>query len=282
MPVLFAQELVPPAAVAHELLAAAPSQLFTDLVHLAAVVCGAPQAFVALAGPGGPVLKAQRGLAPGALAVLLGYCGAVMQAEAVVVSSGEEPGPAQPHFYAGVALRGPDGDPLGALCVFAPAPHPAPSAAQREALACLARRVADHLAQALEARQQLAAALRGAPTTRPHQRPELFVKQDTRLLRVSPADVTHFEALGDYVNLYTVRERLTVYGTMKDMQARLPTADFARVHRKYIIRLDRLLALDGDTVLLDTGRDGGASRPATAVPIGSSYKAALLARLQVL
>ena len=280
MPVLFVQEPAAPVSVAYELLASAPPQLFADLVHLAAVSCSATQALVTLAGPGGPVLKAQRGLAAGDLATIYEYCEAVMRAETVVVGNGEQLGPGQPHFFIGVALLGPDDEPLGTLCVFSPTRRPAPDDAQYEALACLARRVADYLAQALKGLQQ-ASAVRPHPTG-VSQRPELFVKHDARLLRVLPADVTHFEALGDYVNLYTVRERLTVYGTMKDMQARLPAADFARIHRKYIIRLDRLLALEGDTALLDAGRDGSAHRPATAVPIGNSYKAALLARLQVL
>ncbi len=283
------QKLAPSSiSAAYELLTAAPPHLFADLAHMANVACGTPQALVALAGPEGFVFGAQHGLAPGALPALNGLCRAVMQAEAVVNGCDEPaPGAAQPRFCAGVALRGPDGLPLGALCVLAPAPRPALDDAQGEALACLARRVTDYLAQALAhqalegQQQQLAAAFRVA-AAEPGPRPELFVKQDARLLRVAPTDVTHFEALGDYVNLYTVRERLTVYGTMKDMQARLPAGDFARVHRKYIIRLDRLLALEGDTLLLDAGRDGTVSRPATSVPIGSSYKAALLARLQVL
>lgn len=282
----FDQKPAPPSdSVAYNLLVGAPPQLFADLVHLATVACGAPQAFLALAASGTLVFKAHRGFAFAALPALGEYCRAVMRAGAVVSSCEEPgPGPTRPHFRAGVPLHDANGLPLGALCVFAPAPCPALSDAQREALACLARRVADYLAQALAQHnleaQQLAGALRVAAG--PSRRPELFVKQDARLLRVPPADVTHFEALGDYVNLYTVRERLTVYGTMKDMQARLPAEDFARIHRKYIIRLDRLLALEGDTALLDAGRDGTISRPATVVPIGSSYKAALLARLHVL
>ncbi|MFD1467321.1 LytR/AlgR family response regulator transcription factor [Hymenobacter caeli] len=283
------QELVPPISAAYDALAAAPAQLFADLVYLASAACGTPQAALALAGPVGFVFKAQRGFAPATLHALDGFCQAVMHAETVLINDQDLfPDSAQPLFCAGVALRGPDGQALGVLCVSDPAARTTPTDAQREALACLARRAADHLAltlahQTLEAQQQqLAAAFRLAPAAEPGLRPELFVKQDTRLVRVAPADVTHFEALGDYVNLYTVRERLTVYGTMKDMQARLPAADFARVHRKYIIRLDRLVGLDGDVVLLDAGRDGSTTRPATSVPIGSSYKAALLARLQIL
>ncbi|AWM33734.1 LytR/AlgR family response regulator transcription factor [Hymenobacter nivis] len=281
------QELIqPPVAGGADVLATAPPQFFADLVHLAAVACGVPQALVALAGPGALAVQARHGW-PAATPELDKFCRTLLRAEPAAAGL-DEPATnlSHTHFCAGVVLRGPGGEVLGVL--GAGAPYPLTLADnQREALACLARRATDYVAQGLAQQalagqqQQLAAAFRVAGAAEPAQRPELFVKQDTRLLRVLPADVTHFEALGDYVNLYTVRERFTVYGTMKDMEARLPTADFARIHRKYIIRLDRLLAFEGDTVLLDAG-PGAPGRPPTAVPVGNSYRAALLARLQVL
>ncbi|TPG64545.1 LytTR family transcriptional regulator [Hymenobacter nivis] len=270
-----------------DVLAAAPPQLFADLVHLAAVACGAPHALLALAGPGALAVQARQGRAA-AMPELDKFCRAVLRAVPAAVGFNEvATSLSHTHFCAAVALRGPAGDVLGVLGVGAPSPVALPDD-QREALACLARRATDFVAQGLaqqalaDQQQQLAAAFRVAGAAEPGQRPELYVKQDTRLLRVLPADVTHLEALGDYVNLYTVRERFTVYGTMKDMEARLPTADFARIHRKYIIRLDRLLSFEGDTVLIDAGPGAPASRPATAVPVGNSYRAALLARLHVL
>ncbi|MGI4884921.1 MAG: LytR/AlgR family response regulator transcription factor [Janthinobacterium lividum] len=281
------QELVqPPVAGGAEVLAAAPPQFFADLVHLAAVACGVPQALVALAGTGALAVQARHGRAT-ATPELDKFCRDVLRSESAATGFYEVVTClSHTHFCAGVALRGPGGDVLGVLGVGAPNPQVLADD-RREALACLSRRATDYVAQGLiqralaDQQQQLAAAFRVASAAEPAQRPELFVKQDTRLLRVLPADVTHFEALGDYVNLYTVRERFTVYGTMKDMEARLPAADFARVHRKYIIRLDRLLAFEGDTVLLDAN-PGAPGRPATAVPVGNSYRAALLARLHVL
>ncbi|MEJ7661033.1 MAG: LytTR family DNA-binding domain-containing protein [Hymenobacter sp.] len=45
----------------------------------------------------------------------------------------------------------------------------------------------------------------------------------------------YVEALGDYVNIHTTRERFTVYGTMKDMELKLPARRFCQgapqVHR---------------------------------------------------
>jgi DNA-binding LytR/AlgR family response regulator len=107
------------------------------------------------------------------------------------------------------------------------------------------------------------------------------VKQDHRLVRVLAADIQYVEALGDYVNIHTTQERYTVYGTMKDMEQKLPPRDFARIHRKYIVRLDRILAMEADAVHLDTVRDASTSSPPLHVPIGSSFKAALLARLNL-
>ncbi len=282
------QELVqPPVAGGTEVLAGAPPQLFADLVHLAAVACGVPHALVALASSGALAVQARHGRATD-MPELDKFCQALLRPKTTAADYNEADNILlHNHYCAGVALRGPTGDVLGVLGVGAPNPL-ALADDQREALACLARRATDYVAQGLAQRaladqqQQLAAAFRVASAAEPAQRPELYVKQDARLLRVLPADVTHFEALGDYVNLHTVRERFTVYGTMKDMEARLPATDFARVHRKYIIRLDRLLALEGDTVLLDAGPGAPAGRPATAVPIGNSYRAALLARLHVL
>lgn len=100
---------------------------------------------------------------------------------------------------------------------------------------------------------------------------------------MATADLQYVEALGGYVNLYTTRERLTVYGTTKNLETKLPGRDFARVHRKYIVRLDRIVAIEADAALLDgTHRTAGPAQPPVPVPIGSSYKAGLLGQLNLL
>ena len=68
---------------------------------------------------------------------------------------------------------------------------------------------------------------------------------------------------------------------MKDLKAKLPGRDFARIHRKYIVRLDRIMAIEGDAALLDGGCEAGSTRVPVRVPIGSSYKSGLLDRLNV-
>ena len=196
----------------------------------------------------------------------------------------------EPHirFYTGAPLLTPEGKSLGTLCVLDTVPRHL-SSTQHEALRVLARQVMAHLElrrirlQLESERQRLDGVLRMANTTGEvvlaNNRPEIFVKQEQRLVRVDTVDLCYVEALGDYVNIHTTRERLTVYGTMKDLETKLPSHDFARVHRKYIVRLDRIVAIEADAALLNGGPGAGGTRTPVRVPIGSSYKAGLLGRL---
>ncbi|MFC7666845.1 LytR/AlgR family response regulator transcription factor [Hymenobacter humi] len=162
---------------------------------------------------------------------------------------------------------------------------------QREALRILARQVMAHLElrrtrlQLEDERQKLEGVLRMANNSGDSlyatNRTEIFVKQDQRLVRIATADLQYVEALGDYVNLYTPLECYTVHGTMKDLETKLPIRDFARVHRKYIVRLDRIVAIETDSALLDSVRDASLAHAPVRVPIGSSYKAGLLGRLNL-
>ena len=50
-------------------------------------------------------------------------------------------------------------------------------------------------------------------------------------MRVTTADLQYVEVLDNYVNLHPTHERLTVYGTVKDLVIKLPVRDFVRIHR---------------------------------------------------
>ena len=115
-----------------------------------------------------------------------------------------------------------------------------------------------------------------------NSRSDIFVKQEQRLVRLSTTDLLYVEASGDYVNLYLGREYLTVYGTLKDLETKLLGIEFARIHRKYIVRLNRIVAIEGDTVSLDGDLATGPGRMPMRISIGSSYKAGLLARLTMI
>ena len=285
----------------YQVLDTAPEQVFNDIAQLAAFICGTPISLVSLIDGERQWFKARVGLQTQETSREHAFCQYAMRANNVYevrdATTDERfaqnplvTGDPNIRFYAGAPLLSPEGQPLGTLCAIDTIPREL-TTDQRDALRILARQVMAHLelrrirVQLEDERQKLDGVLRMANNTGDslyaNTRAEIFVKQDQRLVRVPTADLQYVEALGDYVNLHTTRERLTMYGTMKDLETKLPVRDFARVHRKYIVRLDRIVAIEGDVALLDGVRDGSAARATVRVPIGSSYKAGLLGRLNL-
>ncbi|NBP68763.1 MAG: LytTR family transcriptional regulator, partial [Cytophagia bacterium] len=60
--------------------------------------------------------------------------------------------------------------------------------------------------------------------------------------------------------------------TMKGIESKMPRDQFLRVHRSYIIRFDRIQAIEDTVVIIGK----------KLIPIGESYKAELMRRLNVL
>jgi len=79
---------------------------------------------------------------------------------------------------------------------------------------------------------------------------ELFIKVDSKLVHINLKDIRVIEALADYVHIFVNKERYTVLSTMKAIEDKLPKKDFCRVHRSYIVRLDKIVELDDHTVVI--------------------------------
>lgn len=276
---------------------------FDDLVRLAAYICGTPISLVSLIDAERQWFKARVGLDIQSTARNLAFCQHAILSDQVyeVEDASQDPlfqendlvtGEPNIRFYAGAPLITPDGQALGTICTIDTVPRRLTDE-QRDALRILAREVVSHLElrrariQLEEEKHKLEGLLRMANDTAESfylngGQSEIFIKQDHKLLRVSTADIRYVEALGDYVNIYSGRERYTVYSTMKELEAKLPIRDFARVHRKYIVRLDRIIAIENDAVIVEAGRSAEQATSVLPVPIGSSYKAGLLSRLNLI
>ncbi len=81
------------------------------------------------------------------------------------------------------------------------------------------------------------------------------------------------EALKDYVVINTLNTRYTIHSTMKDIEAKLPEADFMRVHRSFIVRIDKITAIEQPNLILENDKK--------VIPIGGSYKDELAKRLNL-
>lgn len=99
----------------------------------------------------------------------------------------------------------------------------------------------------------------------------LFLKNSGRLIRVRLEDIYYVAALKDYVGIHLKDKRYITHGTLKGIEAQLPISDFVRVHRSFIVRLDKIGAVEMPNIILENDKG--------VIPVGESYTAKLVERL---
>ncbi len=100
----------------------------------------------------------------------------------------------------------------------------------------------------------------------------IFVKSNSRLVKVKTNEMYYVEALKDYVIIHTKDAKYTVHSTMKDMLSKLPSSEFLRVHRSYIVRMDKIVAIEQNNLVIEDDKK--------IVPVGGSYRDELHSRLK--
>lgn len=100
----------------------------------------------------------------------------------------------------------------------------------------------------------------------------IFVKSNSRLVKVKTNEIYYVEALKDYVNIHTGDNKFTVHSTMKDMLAKLSANEFLRVHRSYIVRVDKIMAIEQNNLVIEDEKK--------IIPVGGSYRDELQSRLK--
>jgi len=101
----------------------------------------------------------------------------------------------------------------------------------------------------------------------------VFVKSNSRLVKVKTSEILFVEALKDYVVINTSDAKYTIHSTMKDIQNKLANKEFQRIHRSYIVRLDKIVAIEQPNVVIEGGKK--------LLPIGGSYKEELFQRINL-
>ena len=99
----------------------------------------------------------------------------------------------------------------------------------------------------------------------------IFVKADKKLIKVHYKEILYIEGLKDYVMIKKNDGRIVSLQTMKSLEEKLPSDIFMRVHRSFIINLDSINAIVGNSIELT---EKGVTKH---IPIGKNYKDELLA-----
>ncbi|MCB0572141.1 MAG: response regulator transcription factor [Phaeodactylibacter sp.] len=98
----------------------------------------------------------------------------------------------------------------------------------------------------------------------------IFVKADKKLVKVNFAEVVYIEGLKDYVIIRMENSRVITLQTMKSLEEKLPPGMFRRIHRSYIVNVNKIEAIVGNMVEVME------KNQAKHLPIGKNYRDELL------
>jgi DNA-binding LytR/AlgR family response regulator len=100
----------------------------------------------------------------------------------------------------------------------------------------------------------------------------VFVKDNGVLKRIAIDDILFLEAMGDYVKVHTSQKFHVVHATLKSIEEKLPASKFIRVHRSYIVAINKI----------DYIQEGTISIGKTTIPVADTHKSNLNKRLNLL
>lgn len=90
----------------------------------------------------------------------------------------------------------------------------------------------------------------------------LLVKFDYKWQRVAYKDIDYIEALDDYIKIVAAPKPLLVHMSMKTVMEKLPAKKFVRVHRSYIVALDKISSWNKNVIKIQT----------KSIPISYTYQ----------
>lgn len=102
----------------------------------------------------------------------------------------------------------------------------------------------------------------------------IFVKVSNKIVKIHTKDIYFVEALKDYVSINTIDKRYTIHSTMKEIESKLERFNFIRVHRSYIVRIDKISSIEFPNLTLEDDK--------RTLPIGASYKEELTNKINLL
>ena len=89
----------------------------------------------------------------------------------------------------------------------------------------------------------------------------MFINVGRRLVKINIDHIDVIRSSGDYVNISCEHENYKVHSTLSNILKKLPTNLFIRVHRSFTISLNKIIALEGNTIEISDKK----------IPIGRNY-----------
>lgn len=90
----------------------------------------------------------------------------------------------------------------------------------------------------------------------------IFVKTEHKIQKVYLHDILFIEGLKDYISIFTSTERIITLQGMKKMEDALPEKHFVRVHKSYIVALNKIDSIERSRIQIGD----------KIIPVGDTYR----------
>ncbi|MDU1891313.1 MAG: LytTR family DNA-binding domain-containing protein [Dysgonomonas sp.] len=94
----------------------------------------------------------------------------------------------------------------------------------------------------------------------------IVVKSGYKLYKINYASLLYIEGQREYVTFHTTKQRITILSSLKDLEDRLPSDRFIRIHKSYIVSIKHIELIDKNILHIADKK----------LPIGGSYKEEVL------
>lgn len=90
----------------------------------------------------------------------------------------------------------------------------------------------------------------------------IFLKTENKIQKVYLNDMLFIEGLKDYISIFTLSERIITLQSMKKMEEALPEKHFVRVHKSYIVAINKIESIERSRIYIGK----------KVIPVGDTYK----------
>lgn len=94
----------------------------------------------------------------------------------------------------------------------------------------------------------------------------LTIRADRKYYKINFKDIKYIEGQKAYVTFHTTSKRITALISLKELEESLPKEQFIRIHKSYIVSINEIASLEGNTLEVDEQQ----------LPVGKNYKEAVL------
>jgi DNA-binding LytR/AlgR family response regulator len=90
----------------------------------------------------------------------------------------------------------------------------------------------------------------------------IFVKTEYKTVRIDVSDIHYVESNKDYVTFHLSNEKVTSLLTLSAVSENLPNSRFIRIHRSFIVAINKITEIERNTIIVNADR----------LQVGSSYR----------